>query len=75
MKMLTLRQAIMQRIHDKTNEQLVEIIDGSIGSDEMALPGLGVIFERIWEHLGEQQKLDLAIILNESLANESSLKS
>jgi small acid-soluble spore protein I (minor) len=73
MKMLTLRQAIMKRIQDKTNEQLIEIVDGSIGSDEMALPGLGVIFEIIWQHIDEQQKLVLTAALNESLANEARL--
>jgi small acid-soluble spore protein I (minor) len=73
MKMLTLRQAIMKRIQDKTNEQLIDIVDGSIGSDEMALPGLGVIFERIWQQIDEEQKLVLTAALNESLADEPRL--
>jgi small acid-soluble spore protein I (minor) len=73
MKTLSLRQAIIQRIQDKPNEQLIEVMDGSIGSDEMALPGLGVIFEIIWRHIDEQQKHDLASVLNEALANEPRL--
>ncbi|MEX1029826.1 MAG: small acid-soluble spore protein SspI [Paenibacillaceae bacterium] len=70
MKTLSLRQAIIQRIQNKSNEQLIEVVDGSIGSDEMALPGLGVIFEMIWQHIDEQQKHDLASALNETLANK-----
>ncbi|MBJ6362378.1 small acid-soluble spore protein SspI [Paenibacillus sp. GCM10012307] len=45
---LDLRQAIIQRVHDKSNEELTDVIQGSIGGDEHALPGLGVLFEIIW---------------------------
>jgi small acid-soluble spore protein I (minor) len=47
---LNLRQAIIQRVKEKNNEELREVIEDSIGSDERALPGLGVLFEIIWEH-------------------------
>ncbi|QYR20698.1 small acid-soluble spore protein SspI [Paenibacillus sp. sptzw28] len=45
---LDLRQAIVQRVHDKTGEELTDVIESSIGNDERALPGLGVLFEMIW---------------------------
>ncbi|PYI50867.1 small acid-soluble spore protein SspI [Paenibacillus flagellatus] len=51
---LSLRQAIIQRVHDKSTDELKEVIDGSIGGDDKALPGLGVLFEIIWEHSGQQ---------------------
>lgn len=47
---LNLRQAIVQRVQDKSAEELMEVIEGSIGGDDRALPGLGVLFEIIWEH-------------------------
>jgi small acid-soluble spore protein I (minor) len=70
MKTLNLRQAIIQRIQDKSNEQLLEVIDESVGNDEKALPGLGVIFEIIWEHIDEQQQQSLVSVLNRSLLPE-----
>lgn len=45
---INLRQAINQRVQGKDNDELTDIIEGSIGSEEMALPGLGVLFEMIW---------------------------
>ncbi|GBF74998.1 hypothetical protein PA598K_03373 [Paenibacillus sp. 598K] len=45
---INLRQAIIQRVYDKSNEELTDVIESSIGSDERALPGLGVLFEMIW---------------------------
>jgi len=46
---IDLRQAIVMRVKDKSNEELSDIIQDSIGSDERALPGLGVLFEMIWQ--------------------------
>lgn len=71
MKTLNLRQAILQRVQDKSNEQLLEIIDGSIDNDERALPGLGVLFEIIWKHIDEQQQQDLVSVLNQTLLLET----
>jgi small acid-soluble spore protein I (minor) len=47
---LSLRQAIVQRVHDKSNDELREVIEDSIGGEERVLPGLGVLFEIIWQH-------------------------
>ncbi|MEX2416047.1 MAG: small acid-soluble spore protein SspI [Paenibacillaceae bacterium] len=71
MKTLNLRQAIIQRVQDKSTEELLEVINGSIGSDERALPGLGVLFEIIWEHIDDQQQQDLVSVLNKSLMLET----
>lgn len=56
---LNLRQAIIQRVHDKSEEELVDVIESSIGNDERTLPGLGVLFELIWKDSDSptQQKL------------------
>jgi small acid-soluble spore protein I (minor) len=58
---LNLRQAIIQRVHDKSTEDLLDIIDDSVGADERTLPGLGVLFELIWQDTppeGRQQMVD-----------------
>lgn len=49
MNTLNLRQAIIQRVHDKTADDLRDVIESSIGNDERTLPGLGVLFELIWQ--------------------------
>jgi len=56
---LNLRQAIIQRVHDKSEEELTDVIESSIGNDERTLPGLGVLFELIWKDCDgpTQQKL------------------
>ncbi|MFC4102237.1 small acid-soluble spore protein SspI [Paenibacillus xanthanilyticus] len=56
---LDLRQAIMNRVQNKSGDELRGVITDSIGGDEMALPGLGVLFEVIWQQSAEadQQKM------------------
>jgi small acid-soluble spore protein I (minor) len=56
---LDLRQAIIQRVQGKTGEELTDVIEGSIGNDERTLPGLGVLFEIIWQQSAsaEQQRM------------------
>lgn len=46
---LNLRQAIIERVHDKTEVELADIIESAIGAEEQALPGIGVLFEIIWQ--------------------------
>jgi small acid-soluble spore protein I (minor) len=47
---ITLRQAIVQRVQNKSNNELQEVIEDSIGGEERVLPGLGVLFEIIWQN-------------------------
>ncbi|MFS0723497.1 small acid-soluble spore protein SspI [Paenibacillus sp. 1P07SE] len=53
---INLRQAIIQRVFDKSNEELRDVIESSVGNDEKALPGLGVLFEMIWLESQPQQQ-------------------
>ncbi|BBH24727.1 small, acid-soluble spore protein I [Paenibacillus baekrokdamisoli] len=55
MSNLDLRQAIVRRVQDKTGEELTDVIESSIGQDERALPGLGVLFEMIWKNSAEPE--------------------
>ncbi|TBL76294.1 small acid-soluble spore protein SspI [Paenibacillus thalictri] len=50
---INLRQAIVQRVQGKSDEELAEIIEDSVDGDERALPGLGVLFEVIWKNTQE----------------------
>ncbi|MEF3306448.1 small acid-soluble spore protein SspI [Paenibacillus sp. GYB003] len=64
---LSLRQAIIQRVHDKSEEELVSVIEDSIGGDDKALPGLGVLFEIIWENSGQKERSSMAATLKSHL--------
>jgi len=67
MKSLNLRQAIISRVQDKSDEELMEVIEGSVGHDERSLPGLGVLFEVIWQNLGDRQRQELVSVLKSNL--------
>ena len=68
---IDLRQAILLRVQDKSNSELNEIIDGSIGHDELALPGLGVLFEMIWKQSSESEHTQMVNTLYKHLHPES----
>ncbi len=64
---LDLRQAIVQRVQGKENDELTDIIEGSIGAEEMALPGLGVLFEIIWKNSTEAARKKMVTVLQKQL--------
>lgn len=64
---ITLRQAIIQRVHNKSDEELHEVIEDSIGGEERTLPGLGVLFEIIWRHSDAEIQNKLVSTLKEHL--------
>lgn len=65
---LNLRQAILQKVQDKSNEEITKLIDDSIGGDEKALPGLGVLFEVIWQHSEQDIQNQLSDTLKNNLS-------
>ncbi|SDE15617.1 small acid-soluble spore protein I (minor) [Paenibacillus sp. UNCCL117] len=65
---LNLRQAIVQRMHDKNQEELTDIVQDSIDGEERVLPGLGVLFEVIWKHSAPEQQSQMITTLKEHLA-------
>lgn len=69
---LDLRQAIIQRVHQKSDEELVEVIESSVGSDERTLPGLGVLFEMIWQGLDKPTQASLIQTLQHQLHTQAS---
>lgn len=60
---LNLRQAIIQQMQGKSDEEMRDVIEGSIDSDERALPGLGVLFEIIWKNIEEDVQNQLVSTL------------
>ncbi|MFS1514101.1 small acid-soluble spore protein SspI [Chengkuizengella sp. SCS-71B] len=68
--MMDLRQAIFQRLQNKNESELHEIITDSINNDERALPGLGVIFELIWEKSDKQTQSLLISTLENNLPQQ-----
>lgn len=54
---LNLRKAIMANISGNTKDQLEDtIVDAIQNGEEKMLPGLGFLFELIWQNSDEQQK-------------------
>jgi small acid-soluble spore protein I (minor) len=68
---LNLREAIIQRVTDKNDEELFGIIEDSIGGVEQVLPGLGVLFEMIWQHSEANEQSQMVTTLKEHLAEAS----
>ena len=66
---LNLRQAIIQRVHDKSSGDLFDIIDSSVGADERTLPGLGVLFELIWQDTPPDGRQQMVETLHHHLAS------
>lgn len=62
---LNLRQAIIQRVQGKSDQELVDIIEGSVDGEEQVLPGLGVLFEIIWKNSGENVHNELVTTLKD----------
>lgn len=64
---LTLRQAIIKRVHDKNNVELKEVIQDSIGNAEVTLPGIGVLFEIIWKHSAPEDQDRMVTVLHDHM--------
>jgi small acid-soluble spore protein I (minor) len=64
---LSLRQAVLTKIQNKSDTELIEVINDSIGGDEQVLPGIGVLFEIIWQNSEEATKQLLAETLNQHI--------
>lgn len=64
---LNLRQAIIQRVQDKNDDDLKDVIEGSIDGEERLLPGLGVLFEMIWKNSPAEAQTQMVHALKEHL--------
>lgn len=65
---LDLRGAIISNIKDKSKDQLFEMMNDALKThDEKTLPGLGVIFEIIWENSDPKTQDSLIDTLNNNI--------
>ena len=68
---LDLRQAILSRMQGKSSDELFEVIDDSVGNDERTLPGLGVLFEVIWQNSAMDARRQMVDTLSHHLSPQS----
>jgi small acid-soluble spore protein I (minor) len=65
---LNLRNAIIQNVSGNSQEQLEDtIVDAIQNGEEKMLPGLGVLFEIIWQNSSEQEKQEMITVLESGL--------
>lgn len=67
MQIIDLRQAIVNRVHENTKEELAEVIVDSVDHDERTLPGLGVLFEMIWKESSASEQSQMVDSLHRHL--------
>ncbi|MBB6734894.1 small acid-soluble spore protein SspI [Cohnella sp. CBP 2801] len=68
---MSLREAIIKRVEDKNDAELQEVIQDSIGNAEVTLPGLGVLFEIIWQHSAAEDRQRMVKTLHDQIQNSS----
>ncbi|SDQ44830.1 small acid-soluble spore protein I (minor) [Virgibacillus subterraneus] len=65
---LNLRKAILSNIASNNQEQLeATIVDAIQDGEEKMLPGLGVIFELIWNQSNEEDKQEMIDALEQGV--------
>lgn len=64
---IDLRQAIIHKVHGQSEAELRHMIEGSVDGPEVALPGLGAVFEIMWKNLDTAKQDKLVTLLHEHL--------
>lgn len=65
---LNLRNAIIENVSGNNQDQLQEtIVDAIQSGEEKMLPGLGVLFELIWENSNGDEKHEMLSTLESAL--------
>ncbi|MCD7032828.1 small acid-soluble spore protein SspI [Metabacillus sp. GX 13764] len=65
---LNLRNAVIHNVSGNNQEQLEHtIVDAIQSGEEKMLPGLGVLFEVLWQHSAENDKREMLQTLEQSL--------
>ncbi|MCT1903421.1 small acid-soluble spore protein SspI [Oceanobacillus sojae] len=68
---LNIRKAIYANISNNDQEQLeATIVDAINNGEEKMLPGLGVLFELIWNHSNEEEKKEMITSLESGIQND-----
>ncbi len=67
---LNLRNAIIHNVTGNTQDQLQDtIVDAISNGEEKMLPGLGVLFEVIWQNSSNEEKQEMLQALESGLKN------
>jgi len=70
---LNIRQAILHNIQQNTEDQLEATIEDAIqDGQEKLLPGLGFLFELIWNESDEADRLDMITALKKGIQQTNS---
>jgi small acid-soluble spore protein I (minor) len=65
---LNLRNAVIANVSGNTQDQLQDtIVDAIQSGEEKMLPGLGVLFEVIWQNANDQDKQEMLSTLEQGL--------
>lgn len=65
---LNLRNAIIHNVTGNTQEQLQDtIVEAIANGEEKMLPGLGVLFEVIWQNSSNEEKQEMLCALESGL--------
>jgi small acid-soluble spore protein I (minor) len=65
---LNLRNAIIQNVSGNSQDELRDtIVDAIQNGEEKMLPGLGVLFEVIWQNASDQEKSEMLGLLEGGL--------
>ncbi|WP_017756065.1 small acid-soluble spore protein SspI [Calidifontibacillus oryziterrae] len=68
---INLRHAVIHNVVDNSKEQLEDtIIDAIRSQEEKMLPGLGVLFEVIWQNSNEEEKEEMLTNLRNGLQKQ-----
>lgn len=71
---LNLRKAILDNISTNDASQLeATIVDAIQSGEEKMLPGLGVLFELIWQEAEDQHKLEMINTLEQSVQKSANM--
>ncbi|MBT2681909.1 small acid-soluble spore protein SspI [Bacillus sp. ISL-35] len=65
---LNLRNAVISNVAGNTQDELKDtIVDAIQNGEEKMLPGLGVLFEVIWQNASDQEKQEMLDALESGL--------
>lgn len=65
---LNLRKAILANVSDNSQAELeATIVDAVQSGEEKMLPGLGVLFEKIWQQADQTKKQDMLQLLEQGV--------
>lgn len=69
---LNIRKSIIEKIKNDDEKAIIDTINESVvTSDELVLPGLGVMLELFWNKLDYKEKMNIANIIKNSISDKN----